>query len=129
MKDSIIILTVLSTITAASCKKSDSPEPADMAMMTILQPTLNASYQSGDSVFIKGNITAAANLHGYNVTILDQADTVFAVHNATHAALLSVNEVWVCSTPDTANLKLIVSSAINHEGDEVKKEISIKVHP
>lgn len=129
MKNSIIILTALSIISAASCKKSDSPQPADTATMTISQPLLHATYKSGDSVFIKGNITAAANLHGYNVTILDQADTVFAVHNGTHATQLAVNEVWVSNTSDTADLTLIVSSAINHGGDEVKKELSIMVYP
>ncbi|MCD6013445.1 MAG: hypothetical protein K0Q79_3307 [Flavipsychrobacter sp.] len=108
-----------------SCRhKANEPVPA--ASMTVLQPVANQVFKHGDVIKISGTINGLETMHGYRVYIIgNDGDSLCCIKNHTHANTITIDESWVdSSSATTANI--IISSAINHEGDEVKKVVPIK---
>lgn len=111
-----------------SCSKNDDPVPVPAATFNVLQPTLNQTYQAGDTVHINGTITCEANLHGYHVMVLNSNnDTLYNKEDHAHAMELTIDEMWVNHLTEEQDLKVIISCTINHEGAESIKEIPIRI--
>jgi len=131
MKNLIItsILAVAAT-TIVACDKKDDVQPTETAKLTIASPVMHQTYHTGDTVRILGTATNVTNLHGYHVAILNSnSDTLFYVERDVHAVSLSIDTMWVNTLTTAEELNVIVSSPINHDGDEIKKEIPIMVQP
>ena len=112
-----------------SCNKSDNAQPSG-AKLTISEPVMDQTYRLGDTVHIRGMASNETSLHGTHVVILNSnGDSLFHAHNHTHAVEIMIDESWVNTITAADDLKVIVSSPVNHEGEEVKKEITIKALP
>ena len=131
MKNLIITgILALGVTTIFSCKKKDDVQPTETAKLTITTPVMHQTYRTGDTVRILGTATNVTNLHGYHVAILNSnSDTLFYMEKDMHAVSLSIDTMWVNTVTTAQELNVIVSSPINHDGDEIKKEIPIMVQP
>lgn len=131
MKNLIITgILALGVTTIFSCKKDDDVQPTETAKLTITSPTMHQTYHTGDTVRIAGTATNETNLHGYRIAILNSSnDTLFNAEDHVHSISLDINESWVDTVTMAQELKVIVSAEINHDGDEIKKEIPIMVQP
>jgi hypothetical protein len=131
MKHLIITCVAIMAITTIfSCKKKDDVQPTETAKLTITTPVMHQTYHTGDTVRILGTATNVTNLHGYHVAILNSnSDTLFYMEKDIHAVSLSIDTMWVNTVTAAQELNVIVSSPINHDGDEIKKEIPIMVQP
>lgn len=116
--------------TLFSCSKDETTVPETGVAFAISRPTLNQSYQPGDTVRVQGTITYTSSLHGYSVVILNNdGDSLFRSGSHVHASTLQLDESWVNTQNSAQNLKVVISSSINHEGSKAVKEIPIRVQP
>ena len=125
----------LSLLAFVSCRKSDTskvmPEPTPTATITIASPTTDQTFRLGDIMNISAVIEGNVKLHGYHLAIVNTAtgDTVFKADDHTHALTLNVAADWQCDVSSSSDLKLFISSALNHDGLEVVKTVSFKAAP
>ena len=118
----------ISTTILFACKKSDDAPAA--AKLTIESPLPHQAFHFGDTVRIQGTASHVASLHGYSVSILNSSnDTLFYGQEHTHATQLEIDEAWVNNQSAAQELKIVVVVPVNHEGEELKQEIAIKVLP
>jgi hypothetical protein len=108
-----------------ACRKSDNSVVAPSATITIVSPGTSEDFQPGDTINIQATITANATLHGYHIAIVNRetGDSVFHASSHEHASTLTVNEQWVNDLGGAADLRLYISSAINHDGLEAAESI------
>lgn len=118
-------------ITFFSCNKNDDDAPEPSATINIASPLQNQVYHKGDTVHIIASINGEATLHGYEVAIVNAAnsDSVFLIDNHTHAATLSVDEKWVDTFSSSADLMVHITTTINHDGLTATKSVAIKAAP
>jgi len=119
---------ILATLSLYACRKGDDAPPA--ATLILTSPVLSQNYKTGDVIHITGTAAYVANLHGYHTCILNaHGDTLFEADNHIHAAQITIDESWVDTVANSQQLKVLVSSQINHDGDEVKKEVIVTTVP
>ncbi len=114
-----------------SCKKDGTtadPEAAPSAEITIASPTGNQIYQLGDTMHIIATIEGNVKMHGYAVAVINttSGDTVFQADNHGHETELHVEEQWCCNLSSATDLRLYISSALNHDGLEAVKTVDFK---
>ena len=125
----------ISIVVISSCKKSDdktiTPGTTPSATIAINSPTAANIYKHGDTMYISAVITGDVKLHGYKVAVVDvvTGDTAFHADSHTHATMLNVEEEWVCTCTSETDLRLYISSAIDHDGLEVVKTMDLKAIP
>jgi hypothetical protein len=109
----------------AACQKSEDTQPAPAATIQIAAPFANQSYAPGDTVTIKGFISGNTTLHGYHIAIVDRqtGDSVFQAASHAHGLVLEIKEQWVNQLTSATDLRLYISSAINHDGLEAVKTV------
>lgn len=128
----LIAAALLAALTALhSCKKSEDAGTAPSAVINISSPSLNQEYHNGDTVKIAATINGTTTLHGCDITIVNMTtgDSVFQAAQHAHAAVLHVDATWEASVSSAADLRLIVSCAVNHDGLEVVRSVDFKAHP
>lgn len=129
------VIAVAIVITISSCKKSDdkatTPNTTPSATIAISSPTATSVYKHGDTMYVSAVIIGDVKLHGYKVTVEDivTGDTVFHADSHTHATTLNVEEKWVCTCTSETDLRLYISSAIDHDGPEFVKTMDFKAIP
>lgn len=130
----LFFITILSIIPfAISCKDEHdhTDEPAVTADIQIASPITGAMYHSGDTVYIKANITSAAELHGYDVVLTNvSADSVvFNTNGHAHGNSMAINTFWVNKVMGHSDMKLDVMAIIDHEGNKTTKSVNFHCHP
>jgi hypothetical protein len=133
MKRSIIIampVLALSTL-LFSCKKADTLPQAtshhETAKITINTPYENQVFNAGDTVFVKAFVTCATEMHGCSVYIIrNNADTLFTKAQHMHGKEMMVSEQWVNTQDAPADLQVVVSAIIDHDGATADKAIAFK---
>lgn len=136
MKQLIIAAVIAATFTAlvSSCQKDGTkaePEVTPTASITIASPTANQVYRLGDTMHIVATVEGNVKLHGYDVAIVNTSsgDTIYKADGHAHETTLTVDEHWCCTLSSAADLRLYISSALNHDGLEVVKAIDFTVAP
>ena len=133
MKRSIIIAVpalALSTL-LFSCKKADTLPQAiphhETAKITINTPYENQVFNAGDTVFVKAFVTCATEMHGCSVYIIrNNMDTLFTKAHHMHGKEMRVSEQWINTQGDPADLQVVVSAVIDHDGATADKAIAFK---
>lgn len=105
-----------------ACKKDDHHNMTPEGSIMIHSPETGSKYQTGDTVHIHATLRANMQLHGYNVYIFNSTgDTLFQKSEHAHENELEVHEKWV-NTSAVANLRLLITTALDHHGNNLKKE-------
>jgi len=126
---SIVAAATLSIVLFVSCSKSDDSTPP-AASLVVTQPTLYQTYRPGDTIHIAATAHHVTAMHGCHVVITDASnDTLFHRHEHTHGTQIDVDMYWVNTLAEQQELKVLVACVLNHDGDEVKKELMVKVEP
>ena len=136
MKNVIMMgVIAISIVVISSCKKNDdktiTATATPSATIAISSPTATSIYKHGDTMHISAVINGDVKLHGYKVAVVDivTGDTVFHADSHTHATTLNVEEKWLCACTSETDLRLYISSAIDHDGLEVVKTMDLKAIP
>ncbi len=132
MKNLLYISLLLLSVSIVSCKKeTEEEEPAANAVITINTPNENEVYAYGDTVKITGTIAADAEMHGYNVRLVNLSSGMNILNQGyhEHGSSFIVNESWKNSVSDTTQMKIIIDAAIDHEGNLTTKERIITCYP
>ncbi|MBS1781106.1 MAG: hypothetical protein JST70_17400 [Bacteroidetes bacterium] len=123
----ILLLSVI-----CACKKEEQATAEQpTATIVITNPQPGQEIKGGTELAIQAQIKGDVNLHGYEVFIVDKQslDTLFEMDNHTHAKELQVNEIWVDTLSQAADLEVFVKTELNHEGASVTKTVSFKSRP
>ena len=115
-----------------ACKKKElTSAEQPTATIIIANPHPEQEIKGGTKLAIQAQIKGDVNLHGYEVFIVDKQslDTLFEMDNHTHAEELQVNEIWVDTLSQAADLEVFVKTELNHEGASVTKTVSFKSRP
>ena len=127
MKNAITAVAMAATVALFSCHKQNH-EMLPENKITVSQPVPGQVYHANDTVHITGIVSGNTSLHGYEVAILNATgDSLFHTYNHTHASSIDVSEEWVNTQAMPGSLRIIITSAINHEGDNLTKEVPILV--
>lgn len=114
-----------------SCKKAETlsgqPTQALNAKITINTPYENQVFNTGDTVFVKAFVTCSTEMHGCHVYIIsNNTDTLFTKAQHTHGNEMMVSEQWINNLGTSADLQVIVSAVIDHDGTTADKSLSFK---
>jgi len=128
MKNIIITGTIaVASVFIYSCNKSEDNSPVNTASLTVVSPVPNQEFSTGDTVHIHGTATNVVALHGYHTYILNRSgDTLFEADEHNHAVQLDIDQEWIDTLSTPQDLSVVVSATIDHDGNELKKEIAIK---
>ncbi len=119
-------------LSVTSCKKSEtteaSPDPTPTATISLASPAADQVFKYGDLMHIAATIEGNVKMHGYHLAIINTAngDTVHKADDHTHAYTLNIQQDWQCNVTSSSDLKLYISSALNHDGLEVVKTVTFK---
>lgn len=123
----VIIGTAFAFLISACKKDAANPTVTPAATISIISPTANQVYHVGDTMHIQATIEGNVKMHGYEIAIVDLAtgDTVYTTEDHSHQSTLNVDAHWCCMMPAGTNLRVSVSSALNHDGLEVVKTVDV----
>ena len=131
----IAILFSLS-ILVVSCKK-DEEAPADehshgaSATITIYDPIADSTYEMGQSVDITVEIEGTAELHGYQILLINttSGDTVKNVELHDHATIYSYGGNWINDVTAHSDMTCKVKAIVDHDGNATEKSVNFHCHP
>lgn len=114
-----------------SCKKAETlpgqASQAQNAKITINTPYENQVFNTGDTVFIKAFVTCPTEMHGCQVYIIsNNTDTLFTKAQHMHGNEMMISEQWVNNLETSADLQVVVSAVIDHDGATADKALSFK---
>lgn len=128
----------LALVTIASCKKkdddiTDEEETHVSTPATINVTTLNDgdTIQSGAMLHISGTITAASEMHGYQLIIHNHATMtdVYTTESTAHTASYSFDDHWTNNVTDTSMMMLKITAVLDHDGNQTQKVINFVCLP
>lgn len=133
MKYLFHITLLMLTLSVVSCKKENETEdeqPAN-AVITLNTPWAMQHVDYGDSVKITGTIIADKEMHGYNVSLKNNATGAFPINQGyhEHASSFVINESWKNTVTDTSYMTVDIQAAIDHDGSVVTQQRIIICYP
>ncbi len=132
MKKSIIIFFGIISLTVISCKKETSePTVVDDPTFNLTSPVLIETYNFGDTIKVIGNVSAAYDMHGYNIIIKNLSTGMNVLNQGyhLHQSSYTFNEKWKNSVTDTSQMKITIDVAIDHDGTLKSFERIITCYP
>lgn len=127
----IALFSLACTTMFIACSKhaGDVDEPIPSATLTFSSPTEGGVYHSGDSLRIQGLAIASADMHGYELSVKNAADTSVVYYNQhihDHGDTLLINQVWKDTLTTAADLQVEVTLILDHDGHTATKSVGIK---
>lgn len=133
MKTSIIRFSVITSFFILTMMTSCDEDNHDHAnvQINLTSPSTASMFHMGDTVKIKGTITADTEMHGYEVKIKNlTANTVaFVTDYHDHAASFTINEQWINNVTTHSDMRLVVKVEVDHTGTEVSDSLDFHCHP
>ncbi|MDX5346914.1 MAG: hypothetical protein LPJ89_03250 [Hymenobacteraceae bacterium] len=130
-----LLALLFSTFLFTSCKdeddKQEEPQPAAVTI-EIASPTAGASFGLNETVHINAQVTAAKEIHGYEVTIRNKSknnEVVFHKTGHDHATSLHIHEHWDNTLADHCDMELEIKVVKDHNGGTETKTVSFHCHP
>lgn len=126
----LLALAILALL--ASCQRSDDVAPdAANVTITVANPAEGQTFRHGDTVFVNAAVQYVSELHGYELTISDAADSTvfFSEDDHVHDDHFSISRYWVDTLRQPADLEVRLTAEIDHNGHEASKTIRIKSQP
>lgn len=132
-----IIPFVLSALALSvfSCNKEDdstNDPTGNDPVVTITSPEDMTSYSLGDTIHIHAEATADADFHGYQVQVINLSNSNEVVLNEemhVHQAQVTIDTFWVNNVSMHSDMKLVVTLAVDHDGNTISKEVHFHCHP
>ncbi len=134
---SIISITVILGLVTIfiSCKKNKEIAPSieDDTKIEIIEPKVDAEYESGSTVHINAHISSPVALHGYNWQIVDRnGGTILAEDEShKHEKELDIHEhwEWTGTSGERIAARLTITAIIDHDGKTVSESVDFILNP
>lgn len=127
-----IIGFVALVLSLSACQKSNDPEPdAGKVVFSIISPLPGQSYHSGDTVFMKANVSYDNELHGYEVKVEDTSTGMILYDDAqhVHSDHFVIDDNWVANATQATGLKLSIVATVDHDGTTARKDLYFDMKP
>ena len=114
-----------------SCSKDDEDKKAEEPvkdLISIYSPSENQIFKNGDTLNIHAKISSSTKLHGYEITVMENLDTLFSKDEHWHGFEIDLQEKWKIEVDSTTTLKVEVRVTLDHDGNEAAKDINIVVN-
>lgn len=131
MKQTIIFLTLFSTILCACQKKDNTTPDASKVVINVSSPSSGQVYHNGDSVHINATISYQSELHGYEVKITDTVtgNVIYNKAEHTHNDHFEINDAIQSTGSVPLYLKLEITTEIDHAGNDAERAVSFRYEP
>lgn len=129
----LALIISLATI-LTSCKKDEEDpahEHAVTATIQIFDPVADSAYENGQSVDITVEIEGSAELHGYQILMINttSGDTVKNVELHDHAMVYSYGGNWINDVTEHSEMVCKVKAILDHDGNSSEKSVDFHCHP
>jgi len=115
-----------------ACKK-DKEEESTIKKDPVFtfSPAENQIFEYGDTVKVNGTISADYDMHGYNVRLYKVTPGMNVLNQGyhVHGNNFVISEAWKNTVSDTTQLRIIIETAIDHEGTIVSSERTVTCYP
>lgn len=96
--------------------------------INIIKPAEHQAFKKGEPITIEAKLNANVQLHGYTIFIATaEGDTLYKKEEHAHQSELTIQESWIDTSSAPVHLKLVVSTALDHHGNDLEKSVSFKV--
>jgi len=131
MKHIIASAVGMMLLLSACQKKDETVADASNVVTTITSPQSGQQFRSGDTVFIRANISYPSELHGYELKITDTATgaVLYDDDQHVHSDKIVIEDQWISAATKPLGLKLSIVTEIDHDGHEAEKEVTFGVIP
>lgn len=128
--NSLLILSISTLIIACKKEKVEAEEPVT-ATINITEPSMNDTIALNEELHVVGTIVGSAELHGYEIKIINLTSNneLFLYQFHEHLASYNFHEHWVNNVTDTTLVKVKVDVELDHEGNKTEKELSVVCLP
>lgn len=95
--------------------------------MNFMIPVAGSVFTYGDSIPIMGTAISTANFHGYELFInkINGSELYYSGFIHEHNDTLAINSKWRNTNIGTANLEIVISLLLDHDGHTLVKKINI----
>lgn len=122
-------IALIIAITIAGCQKKDNTEPdAAKVSITFDRPSEGQTFAQGDTLFFNAAISYTGELHGYDLSLVNNRDNsiIFEDQQHVHTDKVSIQRYWVNNLSQAADMTLKLTVKIDHDGREATKTIGLK---
>lgn len=115
-----------------SCKKDEETTPEVTVTFSITEPVAGTEFGLGDTVHMHVHITGSAELHGYEVNLINTSDgdtVVYENHLHDHGTSYSIEDFWVNDVDVHSDMVLQVKAFIDHDDNFKVKNVNFHCHP
>lgn len=130
MKNIIVSGLFLALFGGIAMLSSGCHEEAAAPIFTISAPTDGQEYMLGDTIFVKGTITADVEMHGYAYELMRLSDSLVLltsdVHD--HGSSYSIDDFWVNNVTEHTDVQLTITAIIDHDGTEQSQTYQLHCH-
>jgi len=94
---------------------------------SIQNPVEGQEFANGDTIFMKGTVTAEESLHGYELVIKDLSNgsTLFTDRDHVHGNTLTLNKFFINKVVSPRQLAITFKVAIDHDGNTAEKVVKV----
>ena len=130
----LMILFAATLVALISSCKDDNPIIVDDPFVSFefSSPEGGATFGKGDTVFINGMISHTMDMHGYEVSIINNShndSVVYNEHSHNDGKMFHIHEHWVNSVEHHSNMTLKIEVLTDHAGNRETKEVLFHCHP
>jgi hypothetical protein len=115
-----------------SCQKKEevTPQPAKVNI-DISSPAAAQVFHKGDTVHINAKVSYISQLHGYEVRITNKNTNTLVgeLEGHVHTDNFSINETWVDTLSQAAELELEIRAVIDHDSNDAISRLTFQSQP
>lgn len=118
-----------------SCSREDEKQPTpttESVKFTLTSQIEGKTFNQGDTVWIKMELSYSQGLHGYEATIKNKTDkntVVFETDEHVHGNTATITAFWVNTVKNHSDMYLAVKAIKDHDGNGDTKEYHFHCHP
>lgn len=125
----LLIIAILAAFQSCTKHKGDIVEHIPNATLTVYSPLLNAVVANEDTVRISALAVSDETIHGYDVKIMKQNDTItyYKAHVHDHNAVLNIDKYWKDTLPQPVNAEVVITLTLDHNKHTLTKKIPVLI--
>jgi len=132
-----LLIMVLMTmgITLSGCHKHEDDPSAPGPSINVTSPSDNSTFNSGDTIRLRGTLTDADELHEYEIKLVQKSDhknahdsVYYQFSEHKHAKSINIDRDIVVTVADHSDFELEISVS-NHNGKTAQKTLHLHFMP
>lgn len=122
-------IALIISIAITGCQKKDDTAPdAAKVSITFDRPSEGQTFAKGDTLFVKAAVSYVGELHGYDLSLINNGDNsiIFEEQQHMHTDKVTIERSWVNNLSRAADLTLKLTVKIDHDGNEATRSVRLK---